>query len=283
MLSLCCTDKDLVWKLEYAVDKSSNYIFILNIVIVTLREVPMFRLALCDDNLSFLEYEKGIIEKYMADCSVEYQCDTFLSGEELIDVGNATKKYNLFILDYDMNGISGFETALKIYDVFPGAKIAFATNYYDFTREGYRYNAVRYLVKMENTFANELTECVGFVLNAEPPQTILLELSDGALEVAIDDIVFIKSEKHYVEYIIRNKGDAYYGRRCSLADAQVELPNYFVRVHQRYIVNLKRATQVKRYEVIVGKDRKENTTIPISRNHFDDVNRKFCLLKGDIR
>ena len=158
----------------------------------------MFRIALCDDNLSFLEYEKSIIEKYLADCSVEYQCDTYLSGEDLINICNDLKKYNLFILDYDMNGLSGFETALKLYDFFPRAKIAFATNYYDFTREGYRYNAIRYLVKLENTFVNELIECVGFVLNAEPPKTILLELSDGVLEVAIDDISYIKSEKHYV-------------------------------------------------------------------------------------
>lgn len=243
----------------------------------------MFRIALCDDNLSFLEYEKSIIDKYLTDCAVEYQCDVFLSGEELINSGNAIRKYNLFILDYDMKDLSGFETALKIYDVFSGAKIAFATNYYDFTRDGYRYNAVRYLVKLENTFENELTECVGFVLNAEPPQTILLELSDGVIEVAIDDIVYIKSEKHYVEYTIRNNGDTYFGRRCSLDEAQMELPHHFVRVHQRYIVNLKNATQIKRYAVIVRKDKKENKTIPISRNHFDEVNRKFCLIKGDIR
>lgn len=243
----------------------------------------MFRIALCDDNLSFLEYEKSIIEKYLTDCSVDFQCDTYSSGEALLRKGDAIKKYNLFILDYDMNGLSGFETALKIYEVFPGAKIAFATNYYDFTREGYRYNAVRYLVKLENTFVNELIECVGYVLNAKPPKTILLELSDGVLEVAIDDIIYIRSEKHYIEYTISNKENIYCGRRCSLDDAQVELPDYFVRVHQRYIVNLKNATQVKRYEIIVKKDKKDNTIIPISRNHYNEVNRKFCLIKGDIR
>ena len=232
----------------------------------------MFRIALCDDNLSFLEYEKSIIENYLTDCSVDFQCDTYLSGEALLRDGDVIKKYNLFILDYDMSGLSGFETALKIYEVFPGAKIAFATNYYDFTREGYRYNAVRYLVKLENTFVNELIECVGYVLKAKPPKTILLELSDGVLEVAIDNIIYIS-----------NKENIYCGRRCSLDDAQVELPDYFVRVHQRYIVNLKNATQVKRYEIIVKKDKKDNTIIPISRNHYDEVNRKFCLIKGDIR
>lgn len=243
----------------------------------------MFRIALCDDNLSFLEYEKSIIEKYLAECSEDYQCDAFMSGEELIKDSNTIRKYNLFILDYDMSGLSGFDTALKIYEVFPKAKIAFATNYYDFTREGYRYNAVRYLVKLENTFESELTECVGFVLKSEPPKKILLELSDGVLEVPIDDIVYIKSEKHYVEYTIKNRVDTYCGRRCSLNDVQEELPSHFVRVHQRYIVNLKYVTLVKRYEVITRDTGAKNKAIPISRNHFEEVNRKFCLLKGDIR
>lgn len=243
----------------------------------------MFRIALCDDNSSFLEYEKGIIDKYLSNCDIEFSCDLYLSGEALIERGAAIKKYNLFIIDYDMCGLSGFETARKIYELFPGAKIAFATNYYDFTREGYRYNAVRYLVKLEKTFETELMECVGFVLKFEPPKTILLELSDGNMEVEIDDIVYIGSDKHYIEYFLKDKDSTYLIRRCSLDDAQADLPESFVRVHQRYIVNLKNAVLIRRYEIIVKKSNNEKKAIPISRNHFDDVNRKFCLIKGEFR
>lgn len=44
----------------------------------------MFRIALCDDNLSFLEYESVIIRGYLTEKEVACQCDAFISGEELL-------------------------------------------------------------------------------------------------------------------------------------------------------------------------------------------------------
>ena len=139
----------------------------------------MFRIALCDDNLSFLEYESVIIRGYLTEKEVACQCDAFISGEELLAKGILIKNYDLFILDYDMDGLTGFEAARKIYEIYPDAKIAFATNYYDFTREGYRYNAVRYLVKQEKTFESELKECIDLLFEKEPKKTIVMELRDG--------------------------------------------------------------------------------------------------------
>lgn len=242
----------------------------------------MLRIALCDDQRVFLNYERGLIAKYLTDHAVEHCCDAYFSGEELLAQGDSIKTYDLFILDYELDGLTGFETARRIYEVFPNAKIAFATNYYDFTREGYKYKAVRYLVKQEKTFEAELYECIEFILKTEPQKTILLELSNGNFEVAINDIVYIKSEKHYIEYFVREKDSTYYIRRCSLDDALKELPEYFIRAHQRYIINLKNSVQLKRYEVIIRKSDKEVIKIPIARNRFDDVNRKFCLIKGEI-
>lgn len=245
-------------------------------------EVFMIRIALCDDQLSFLELEKNIIERYLSEKKVEFQCDLFISGEELLSRGEIVNKYNLFILDYEMDGLTGFETAREIFNLYPQAKIAFATNYYDFTREGYKYNAVRYLVKQEETFNAELIECVDYILKSEPQKTILLELSNGKYEMIIDDIVYIKSEKHYVEYILKDDNSAFYVRRCSLDDALKELPEYFIRIHQRYIINLKHSVQLKRYELTVRDSGKEITKLPVARNRFDDVNRKFCMIKGEI-
>lgn len=242
----------------------------------------MFRIALCDDNQAFLEYERELICRFMTERNIEFQCDVFLSGKELIQTDKALEEYDLFILDYDMDGLNGFETARKIYDLSPEAKIAFATNYYDFTREGYKYNAVRYLVKQERSFKNDLTECIEHVLRSEGKKTILLELSDGVLEVAIDDIVYIASNRHYIEYFVKDRRSTFFIRRCSLDDALKELPKQFIRVHQRYVVNLKNATQIKGYKVIITKGKDENEEIPIARNRFEEVNRQFCLAKGEI-
>jgi DNA-binding LytR/AlgR family response regulator len=242
----------------------------------------MFRIALCDDNHAFLEYEYNVICRYMTERNIEFQCNIFLSGQELLKSGEDIKKFNLFILDYDMVGLTGFDTASKIYEMLPNAKIAFATNYYDFTREGYKYNAVRYLVKQEKTFIAELQECIEFVLKTVPPKMLLLELSNGIMEVAVDDLEYIRSDKHYVEYFIKDKESSCYIRRCSLDDALEELPGYFIRVHQRYIVNLKKANLIKRNEIFIKKTGNELIKIPIARNRFDEVSRKFCLIKGEI-
>lgn len=243
----------------------------------------MFRIALCDDNQVFLEFERDLICRFMTERNIEFQCKAFLSGQELLEEGECIKKYDLFILDYDMVGLTGFDTASKIYEVLPNAKVAFATNYYDFTREGYKYKAVRYLVKQEKTFISELQECIEFVLKTEPQKTLLLELSSGTVEIAVDDLEFIRSDKHYIEYFIKDKDSFCYIRRCSLDEALEELPGYFIRVHQRYIVNLKMAILIKRNEVFIKKTEKESIKIPIARNRFDEVNRKFCLIKGEIR
>ncbi|MBO4907741.1 MAG: response regulator transcription factor [Lachnospiraceae bacterium] len=241
----------------------------------------MFRIALCDDNTPFLEYEKEIIRQHLTEKSVEFKCDTFMSGVELLKNGESIRKYDLFILDYAMNGLTGFETARKIYEIYPEAKIAFATNYYDFTREGYKYNAVRYLVKQEKTFEAELKECLDLFLKKEPKKTIFLELADRIIEVNFDDIIYLSSEKHYVRYFVKQRVSEYLCRRCSLDEAQKDLPHNFVRVHQRFIVNLRTAKTIQRYEVILENYGQEMEKIPIARSRFEDVNRKYWLGKGD--
>ena len=40
--------------------------------------------------------------------------------------------------------------------------------------------------------------------------------------------------------------------------------------------------QLMKYMVIIKKSEKGTIKIPIARNRFDDVNRKFCLVKGEI-
>lgn len=242
----------------------------------------MIRLALCDDNKPFLEYESVIIERHLKEKNVDYLCDTFLSGEELLNNSIVIRNYDLIILDYGMDGLTGFETARKVYEIYPEAKIAFATNYYDFTREGYKYNAVRYLVKQEETFESELKECIDLFLQKEPKKTIILELNDGNIEVNIDDIMFVVSEKHYIRYFIKDRESKYYMRRCALDDIQAELPRNFVRVHQRYIVNLQYVVNIQKYELAVSMSNGEMKKIPIARSRYEEVDGEYCLIKGEI-
>ena len=239
-------------------------------------------IALCDDSKEFLEYERSLIGEFMTEHGIESCCDLFESGEELLQKNGSLRDYALFILDYDMEGLTGFDTAKRIYEIFPEAKIAFATNYYDFTREGYRYNAIRYLVKQETTFKLELYECICAAISVPRKKKTVLQLIDRSEEIDIDDISFISSDKHYIEYHFYNDRRDVFLRRCSLDDVIKELPDYFVRVHQRYIVNIKKAAQIKHQKTIIVKTECADEELPVARNRYDSVYKRFCLLKGDF-
>ena len=242
----------------------------------------MFRIALCDDSKTFLLYEKDLIKEISEKESLDLDCDLFLSGHELIESIHKLDDYNLFILDYDMDGMTGFETASLIRKYIPNAFIAFATSYYDFTREGYKYGAVRYLVKVEDTFAEDLKECINYVFSEyHRVKRIILKLYGGDINVDIDNIIYIESNDHYVKYFIRgsfsNENNIC---RSRLDDIETELPKNFLRIHQRYIVNL---TYVLKLYSTCFEIRDENGSVkrlPIARNRFDSVRKHYFLWKG---
>lgn len=239
----------------------------------------MLRIALCDDNTPFLEYEKGLVEQYLEEKNVDVQCDSYMSGQELLDA-LPSNTYDLYILDYEMDGLNGFETASRIYEIDTEARIAFATNYYDFTRLGYKYHVIRYLVKLEKSFKAELEECIDCILEEMSKMKAVLELNDGVLKVDKEDIIYIGSDKHYIKYFIRDIDSERCLMRGSLDEAQKDLPKFFVRVHQRYIVNMKHVKQVKRYTITLKESDVADNVIPIARRRYDDVKKEFNLLKG---
>lgn len=246
----------------------------------------MFNIAICDDNITFINYEEKLIESYMSCHNVDYECDKYLSGDELLSIGDEINKYNLIILDYQMDGLTGFETASKIYEIAPDSAIAFATVFYDFTRQGYKYRAVRYLVKQEDSFEEDLYECIEHILGRELcEKSVVLHLYDSVRKVDIDDIVFIKSDDHYVKYCIKglNTDTDHLIKRSSLDEVCKELPDRFVRVHQRYVVNLKNAMRIYNGKIEMATSEGEIVSLPIARSKADQVYRQFCLLKGEIK
>jgi len=245
----------------------------------------MFSVAICDDNITFLEYEKGLIDNYLSNRNIDYVCDKYVSGEKLVIKGQEINKYNLIILDYQMDGLTGFETARRIYEFAPDVAIAFATNFYDFTREGYKYRAVRYLVKQEVSFESELFECIEYILNREiANKTIILHLYDSVQEVKIEDIIYIKSDDHYVKYYIKGMDTEanHLIKRSSLDEICEFLPNGFVRIHQRYVVNLKNAMRISDGKIEMNYGELPPIMLPISRSKYEEVYKQFCLLKGAI-
>lgn len=71
----------------------------------------MYHIAVCDDDKMFVEYIEKIIKKSWNKDEKELKFYEYSSGEELINQMTDIVQYDLLILDMQLGGMDGDETA----------------------------------------------------------------------------------------------------------------------------------------------------------------------------
>ena len=166
----------------------------------------MFRVIICDDNNSFAEYEKELLlTSFDKGCLEATICN---SGEDLLN--SDLKKIDLIILDYEMDGLNGFETSERITDRLPHIPIVFSTVYIDLSCEGYKYHGFRFLVKQSKSFVADLIESVQSAMKQKKKyesKMRMIHFTTGNYNVNTDDIIYLETHDHYVDicFIDREK------------------------------------------------------------------------------
>ncbi len=105
------------------------------------------RIAICDDEKTFLVKLKKDISDILN--GSDYELAEFQSGESLLFAYNE-QKYDIIILDIEMNGINGLDTAREIRRCDRSAVMAFLTSYESFAVQGYEVKAERYILKQQS-------------------------------------------------------------------------------------------------------------------------------------
>ena len=147
--------------------------------------------------------------------------------------------------------------------------IVFTTAYSEYAVEGFRVNAVDYLLKpfglQEFQRAaqrlQERIESTPVVVDSNPvPQaeTLFLKTDYRIVNVNIPDIRYIESMSEYVKVWLDNQPKPII-TLLSMKKMEENLPNYFMRIHRSYIINLKKIQEVNKSRVIMD----ENTYLPI--------------------
>lgn len=106
----------------------------------------MIRIALCDDDLPFLQHLHQAAGQWFADHQIPFSCTDFSSAKLLLD-SLQTIRFDLFFLDIEMPEMDGMQLAKQIRETLPDSVILFLTSHDEFAPDGYRVQALRYLSK----------------------------------------------------------------------------------------------------------------------------------------
>lgn len=185
----------------------------------------------------------------------------FLSAVEALKCIN-TESIDLIFLDIQMPDLNGIELARVLETRTNKPRIVFTTAYNQFAIEGYKVDALDYLLKPFNyeeflKAAQKGQRYKALVNQSAPPETeeeqyLFVRIEYQLVRVALDDILYIEGLKDYAKIWLKSAPKPLL-TLMSLKSLEEKLPaKRFMRIHRSFIVSLGQITSVTRNNLHIG-------------------------------
>lgn len=176
-------------------------------------------------------------------------------------------RVDLIFLDIQMPELSGLEFA----KILPKeTKIIFTTAFSQYAVDGYKANAVDYLMKPVSyddflAGANRALEWFRSVRQSEKASDdrfIFVKSEYKLVKIMFDDILYIEGLKDYVKIYLTDGRDPVMSL-MNMKKIEESLPKpEFMRIHRSYIVHMRKIEGIDRFRVVIG-----NAILPISDSY----------------
>ncbi|BCN29103.1 LytR/AlgR family response regulator transcription factor [Anaeromicropila herbilytica] len=224
----------------------------------------MLQIYICDDEKVFRNDLKQIIGTELDLCGISFHMNEFSCGEDLIMNYENNLDKQIIFLDIEMKRKNGIEIAKEIRMKSPSALIIFVTSYSDFVFQGYEVRALNYVMKpYEKTKIIDVLHTALKDLDVTQESCILIEQRTGSIRLPYQTIQYLYSERHTVHVVTETDTHTFYGK---LSDIEKQLPICFVRIHNRYIINLRYLNTLNGNTTVINGE-----TLPVSRSCKEDL------------
>ena len=237
----------------------------------------MYRVFICDDNYDLcVALKKQLKERY----GDELLVSTFENTEALLwEVEEHSKGKNvpdIVLMDIDVNGTNGITFVEKLLQKYSSIKVIFITGHIDFATEIFKVDPSYFLVKPIEPARLEIAmNKVMLQIEEKKDDWFLVNFKGKVHKVNLEDIIFVES-KQRTAILHTRKGE--YTVYKKLDDMESELPDYFLRCHQSYLVNMNEIGNIQTQQV----ELLDGTLIPVSRNKYKQTKDKFMEYIGSM-
>lgn len=181
------------------------------------------KIAICDDDKKLRKNLRHLIEVQLDLMAITYEIEEYESGNSLLEhIGK--KEPDILFLDIEMPGMGGMDTAKALRKLEKKMLIIFITAYPDYVFQGYEVHAFHYILKPYEK--NKLKD---------------------VLESAVKELSSQEEQFSFYE---------------KLDEVESKLPDFFQRIHNRYLVNMNYISKVESNSCICSGEE-----LPVSRAH----------------
>ena len=216
-------------------------------------EMSMLRVAVVEDDAK----ERKRIQDNLLALPEQMEIEYFASGMAFAMA--EMKNFDIVLMDIDMPGMNGIETAKRLRAVNKSAVLVFVTNMVQFAIAGYEVEALDFIVKPINPYSFALKMKRAVCRTAKRSEDTLTVRTENVLHrIPILSIRYIEVSGHYITY---HTSSGTYQEYATMKEVKERLRTHpFAQCSQSYLVNMKYITSVSREKVVI-----EDTPIFISR------------------
>ena len=233
----------------------------------------MLRIAIVEDNPADAGKLEEYIDQFCTDNRINYQTEVFESGDDFLR--NYTKIWNMILLDIEMPGIDGMETAKKIRELDEETFLVFVTNMAQYAIHGYEVDAFDFVVKPVQyaPFCMKMQKLLN-MMKMRQRKYLAVNQANGVSRVFLQEIIYVEVCNHKL-FFHTERGEV--EGRGSLGQLEKDMEgSTFARCNSGYIVNLRNIKSIEKDTVIMS----NGDRLPVSRARKKEFLHQFALYMG---
>lgn len=234
----------------------------------------ILRIAICDDVQMNIACLTEHIRHYMASYNVEFEIESFTSGEKLLQA-QKERPFHILMLDIEMPQINGITIAKYLRDeLYDDVFIVFVTSYPEYMQESFEVQPFQFLTKplTYKTVEKLLSDIIRRYQHSHITK-IIVDYYGAEHLIPINDIIYmntIKSEKRFLEYHLTDstlKGEG------TLQDWEKRLENQgFCSPYRGYLINIRHVQIIQAAYILMN----DGSHIPVSRRKLTQIQQLYA-------
>lgn len=232
------------------------------------------KIAIVDDEKQMTQLIESYLLRYSKERNTHFKVDIFNNPLEFLST--YTGDYDLILMDIQMPGLNGIETAKELRRIDASVVLMFITNMMQYAIHGYEVDAIDFVVKpiSYGDFVLKMQKASRYV-DRNKNKKISLNTTEGIVQLDVTDIHYVEVIRHDLIY---HTVHGQYKVRGSLREAEKALLDFhFTRSNHCYLVNLKYVEAVSGNLLRVAGEE-----LVMSRNKKNDVLLEFAKYVGGL-
>ena len=237
----------------------------------------VLKIAVCDDEQTYLDKTRAMLEQYAAAHDVEITAEACLNPSALLDSIEAGERHDIYLLDIYMPGVSGMSVATDLRSKGVRSPIIFLTSSTEHAVEAFGVDATHYLLKpytQQNFFAAMDKAMQSISAHAE--ESIVLKIGGEYRNVPVNRIMYCEAAGNYQRLRIKDGSELLVRMTASELYDLLESFGCFHRCGRAYILNLNHVTKVTASSAVLKTGAElplpRGTVIPLRNAFFNHFN-----------